>query len=178
MVKRALADAAAFAPLYLRYIDSIHAHCFWRLGSREAAEDATSQVFIQALSRLAQFDSHRGTFRSWLFAIAHHILVDQHRKSHPAEGIEAVAEIPDSGLSPEERVIAAELGRSLQAALSQLSARERQVVDLRLAGLTGVEIGRVLGCRSGAVGAAQFRAIKRLRLLMGVDAESEGNADV
>jgi RNA polymerase sigma-70 factor (ECF subfamily) len=177
-VRRALTDSEAFAALYLRYVDSIHAHCYWRLGNREAAEDATSQVFTQALSGLAQFDAHRGTFRSWLFTIAHHVVIDQHRKSNRTGVFDAAVDIPDGGLSLEEHAIAAERGQSLQAALDQLPARERQVVDLRLAGLTGVEIGKVLGCRTGAVGVAQFRAIRRLRSLMGVDIQSEGHPDV
>ncbi len=178
LVGRGLTDPEAFATLYLRYVDSIHAHCFWRLGNREAAEDATSQVFTQALAGLAQFDAHKGTFRSWLFTIAHHVLIDQHRKSRPAGDIDAAAEIADGGPSPEEHVIAGERARFLRVALDQLPARERQVVDLRLAGLTGVEIGQVLGCRSGAVGVAQFRAIRHLRSLMGVDLPVEGYSDV
>lgn len=178
LVGRALTDPEAFATLYLRYVDCIHAHCIWRLGHREAAEDATSQVFTQALSRLAQFDARRGTFRSWLFTIANHVLIDQHRKSHRAGAFDALADLPDGDLSPEDRAIAADRERTLQTALDQLPVRERQVVDLRLAGLTGVEIGKVLGCRSGAVGVAQFRAIRRLRSLMGVDIQAEGHHDV
>jgi RNA polymerase sigma-70 factor, ECF subfamily len=178
LLGRAQTDAEVFATLYLRYVDSIHAHCFWRLRNREAAEDATSQVFMQALSGLSEFDANRGTFRSWLFTIAHHVVVDQHRRTNRSGVFDDAVEIPDGGLSPEERAIAAESVRSLQMALDQLSARERQVVDLRLAGLTGVEIGKALGCRTGAVGVAQFRAIRRLRSLMGIEIQSEGHPDV
>jgi RNA polymerase sigma-70 factor (ECF subfamily) len=169
-VKSARTDPEAFATLYLRYIDVIHAHCFWRLGNRHAAEDATSQVFTQALAGLAQFDERRGSFRSWLFTIAHHVVVDQYRKSTSSGTLDSAAELPDTDLSPEEHAIAIEQERSLHAALDELPARERQVVELRLAGLTGNEIGKVLGCRSGAVGIAQFRAVRKLRVLLSADA--------
>lgn len=178
LVGRALTDVEAFATLYLRYLDSIHSHCYWRLGDQEAAEDATSQIFTQALSGLSRFDPNRGAFRSWLFTIAHHVLVDQHRKSRHVGVFEEAAEIPDHDLSPEEVAIASERELALRSALNHLPARERQVVDLRLAGLTGVEIGQVLGCRAGAVGVAQFRAIRRLRSLMGVDTQAKGHLDV
>jgi hypothetical protein len=45
----ALLDASAFASLYLRYADRVFRHFYRRLGSREAAEDATGLVFTKAL---------------------------------------------------------------------------------------------------------------------------------
>jgi RNA polymerase sigma-70 factor (ECF subfamily) len=177
LVERAQADPQAFATLYLRYVDAVHRHCHWRLQNREAAEDATSQVFTQALAALPRFDGRRGTFRSWLFTIAHHVVIDQVRKSKRAVAINTSWEIPDREQSPEERAISAEQGRSLRAALDGLPPRERQVVELRLAGLTASEIAGVLGCRNNAVGAAQFRAINRLRTLMALEIEAEGHRD-
>jgi DNA-directed RNA polymerase specialized sigma24 family protein len=47
--RAALLDASAFSALYLRYADRIFRHCDRRLGSREAAEDATGLVFAKAL---------------------------------------------------------------------------------------------------------------------------------
>jgi RNA polymerase sigma-70 factor (ECF subfamily) len=175
LVERARTDPQAFGTLYLRHVDAIHAHCFWRLKNREAAEDATSQVFTQALAALPRFDGRRGTFRSWLFTIAHHVVMDQFRKSKRSGALAISSDIPDSGDSPEELAIAAERERSLQEALEGLSPRERQVVELRLAGLTGAEIGDVLGCRAGTVSVAQFRAISRLRTLMRADTDLEGD---
>ena len=67
-------DPYAFALLYTRYLDPIHRYCYRRLGSREAAEDATSLVFAKALSALPRY--HDTSFRSWLFTIAHHVVID------------------------------------------------------------------------------------------------------
>jgi RNA polymerase sigma-70 factor (ECF subfamily) len=178
LVECAQTDPEAFAALYLRYIDSIYAHCFWRLGDRDAAEDATSQIFTQALAGLARFDERRGPFRSWLFAIANHVVVDQYRKSPSSGRLDNAAELPAPGLSPEDHAIVIEQGRSLHAALEELPARERQVLELRHAGLTGTETGKVLGCQTGAVGVAQFRAIRKLRALLQADGSLEGPRDV
>jgi RNA polymerase sigma-70 factor (ECF subfamily) len=169
LVEHAQTDPQAFATLYLRYVDPIHAHCFWRLGDRDAAEDATSQIFTQALAGLARFDAQRGSFRSWLYTIAHHVVVDHYRKAPRAGTLDGAAELPATDRSPEDHALAIEQERSLHAALDALPARERQVVELRLAGLTGAEIGTVLGCRTGAVGIAQFRAVRKLRALLAVD---------
>jgi RNA polymerase sigma-70 factor (ECF subfamily) len=178
LATRARSDPQAFAALYLRYVDAIHAHCHWRLGSREVAEDATSQVFAQALAGLPRFDSNRGTFRSWLFTIAHHVVIDHYRKTKPATSIDAADDLPDIAATPEEIAVATERSEALRAALDRLPPRERQVVELRLAGLTGPEISSVLGCSTAAIGAAQYRAVVRLRSLMGLDIQAEGTHDV
>jgi RNA polymerase sigma-70 factor (ECF subfamily) len=178
LATRARTDPQAFATLYLRYVDAIHAHCYWRLGNREGAEDATSQVFAQALAGLPRFDGNRGTFRGWLFTIANHVVVDQYRKAKPATSIDTAYDIPDVAATPEEIAVATERSEALRAALRQLSPRERQVIELRLAGLTGPEIGKVLGCNTSAIGAAQYRAVTRLRSIMGLDVQAEGMHDV
>src|SRR5215210_9538086 len=48
-------DPAAFAPLYQEYLSPIYRYCYRRLGSREAAEDATGLVFERALRALPTF---------------------------------------------------------------------------------------------------------------------------
>lgn len=178
LATRARSDPQAFAALYLRYVDAIHAHCHWRLGSREGAEDATSQVFAQALAALPRFDTDRGTFRSWLFTIANHVVIDHYRKTKPSTSIDAAFDIPDAASTPEEIAVSTERSEALRAALARLPPRERQVVELRLAGLTGPEISHVLGCSTGAIGVAQSRAVSRLRSLMGLDIQAEGTHDV
>jgi RNA polymerase sigma-70 factor (ECF subfamily) len=106
-------------------------------------------------------------------------VVDHYRKPANAGTLESAAELAASDLSPEDHAIATEQERWLRAALDALPARERQVVELRLAGLTGIEIGEVLGCRSGAVGVAQFRAIRKLRALLSKeDTSEEGSRNV
>jgi RNA polymerase sigma-70 factor (ECF subfamily) len=68
-------------------------HCYRKLGTREAAEDATSLVFTKALAAIDRFDADRGTFAAWLFTIANHVLTDQFRVERRYL---AVSELPDS----------------------------------------------------------------------------------
>jgi DNA-directed RNA polymerase specialized sigma24 family protein len=78
LVARAKEDLTAFAPLYARYLTPVYRYCYARLGDREAAEDATSQVFTRALVALPE---HRGgSFGAWLFAIALNVVANQHRR--------------------------------------------------------------------------------------------------
>jgi DNA-directed RNA polymerase specialized sigma24 family protein len=50
LVALAMEDPRHFSLLYARYLDPVHRYCYRRLGSREAAEDATSLVFTRALT--------------------------------------------------------------------------------------------------------------------------------
>jgi RNA polymerase sigma-70 factor (ECF subfamily) len=169
LVAQAQRDVRAFAHLYARYLDRIHQYCYRRLGTREAAEDATSQIFVQAMSGLPRFDARGGAFRSWLFTIAHNVVIDHYRAAKPAGWFDEALDLPDRDPSPEEQAISSDASRILRAAIAQLPERQRQVVELRLAGLTGPEIGQVLGCRTRTVDVAQFRAVARLRTLLADD---------
>ena len=160
LIEQARQDRQAFAPLYRRYLDPVYRYCYRRLGTREVAEDATSQVFLKALAALS---GYRGaSFRAWLFAIAHNVVVDVARRRASAPLAEA-GDLADGAPTPEEVAVAADEHRTLRALLASLPADQRSVVELRLAGLTGAEVALALGRSLGAVKMLQFRAMARLR---------------
>lgn len=170
-VARAKADRRAFAPLYARYLGTVYQYCYRRLGSREAAEDATGEVFCKALAALAGF--HDGSFGGWLFTIAHNVVADALRRRRPDEPLGPEHDPPDGAATPEEVALAAEEGRFFRALLARLPADQRSVVELRLAGLKGAEIAAVLGRSLGSVKMLQFRAVAQLRVLLGVQTGRE-----
>src|SRR4051794_13201011 len=43
-------------------------------------EDLTSEVFLRAFRRVADFEGSETQFRAWLFTITHHLLLDDHRR--------------------------------------------------------------------------------------------------
>jgi RNA polymerase sigma-70 factor (ECF subfamily) len=74
------------------------------------------------------------------------------------------------GSSPSERLLREELRGRVQAALGQLSPRDREVLVLRhLEQLSTKEIAAVLGITPGAVKTRHLRALERLRSLLGDD---------
>jgi RNA polymerase sigma-70 factor, ECF subfamily len=164
LVAGAQADRQAFALLYRRYLDPVHQYCYRRLGSREAAEDASSLVFTKAFAALPTYRA--GSFRSWLFAIAYHVITDDLRARRVVAELDAAAEVPDREPTPEEVVMAAEAHSSVVRLLDHLAPGQRRVVELRLAGLTGREVAAVLGCSLPTVKIAQVRAYSRLRGLL------------
>ena len=173
LVARAQRDPAAFAPLYEAYFDPVYCYCYHRLGSWEAAEDAASLVFTNALAALSRYrvDGRSGSFRSWLFVIAHNVVANRHRAASPRPVLPLTDadDVPDAAPSPEEAALAAEASRSVHAVLGQLPPEQRRVLELRLAGLTDTEISRVLGRTHGAIRTTQYRAVIRLRALLATE---------
>jgi RNA polymerase sigma-70 factor (ECF subfamily) len=176
LVHRAQADRRAFALLYARYADPVFRYCARRLDTPEAAADATSQVFLQALRALPSY--RHGSFRAWLFTIAAHVVADSTRRQLRPRSLDAAPEvaaaIPDPGPSLEEISFAHESESTVSALLRRLPPQQRHVVELRLAGLTGPEIATVLGMTVAGVRSTQYRAYTRLRTLLQAEALLNG----
>jgi len=164
LAARALHDPEAFTFLYRAYAFDIYRYCYRRLRDREAAEDATSQTFMNAYAGLRLLG--KKPFRPWLFRIAHNVVADVHRGRRPFFPLEGMDAREDPDPSPEALAIDQEQADAMQRLLRRLPKRDREVVELRLAGLTGHEIAQALGCSPQAVRAAQYRAVHRLRALM------------
>lgn len=174
LVVRAKRDRAAFAPLYLAYFQPVYGYCYRRLGRAEDAADATSQIFARALVALPT--CREETFRAWLFTIAHNVLTDIYRAKRPSAPLDAASDVPDRSPSPEDAVVAAETRLTVHTLLANLIPDQRQILELRLAGLTSKEIAVVLGRSPNAVDQAQFRAVSRLRRLFAAEQDVVGGS--
>jgi RNA polymerase sigma-70 factor (ECF subfamily) len=173
-IARARHDPAAFAPLYEAYADLVWRYALSRLGDRERAADATSQTFAKAIAALSTFRPERrgdgSTFRSWLMTIARNVVIDEARKTRPTTPLDAPAAQPQlvaRERSPEDAGIAAVERQRIERALAHLPDAQRRIVELRAAGLKGVEIAGVLNMSLAAVKTANHRAYLRLRELLG-----------
>ncbi len=174
-------DSSEFAALYRQYVGPVFRYCYYRLESREQAEDATSQIFLKALAALPSH-RQRDSFRSWLFSIAHNVVTDLYRARRPVWPLSRIEDHPDGRVSLEDNALRSVERDEVHALLQLLPGDQRRVLELRLAGLSSSEIATVLGKKTGAVKVAQSRAIARLRftLLPVLDQEtpSEDSRDV
>lgn len=172
-------DGQAFALLYRRYVDRVYAYAAWRLASREAAEEATQQIFFRALRGLTGYRQD-AAFAPWLFAIARNVVADVHRAQGRATvPLESALDVADSAPLPEEQAMQMMQRGELHLARDRcLSARERELFDLLLADLTQPEIARLLGRRQGAIRTAHWRLIGKLRKclagLTGAEEDTDG----
>ena len=132
-------------------------------------DDLVAEVFLQLARNLHSFEGEEQGFRSWVFTVAHHRLVDERRARgrRPVDPTDSYA-IEDA--APQGDVEADALDRlsagEARALLDRLSPDQRDVLLLRiLAGLTVDEVAVAIGKRPGAVKALQRRALASLQRL-------------
>jgi len=167
LVVRAQTNRDAFGPLYQQYADLIFRYCYRRLAEQDAAADATSQIFVKAITGLGGCNPEK--FRSWLFAIAHNVTIDSLRTRKPERMDDDFLEPVDHAPGPEEQAVRSDEGDRLREVISQLPPDQQRILELRLAGLSTVEIAESLGRTRGAIDTAQCRAVQRLRAIFNAD---------
>ena len=164
------ADVAS--DLYERYSAQIHGYCLHQLGSREEAEDAVQQTFMNAFRGLS-----RGIVpeleSAWLFKIAHNVCLSRRRSSWRRGKIEAPNnfEVLQEVIPGREQVSDELIG--LQDVLETMPENQRRAILLReWQGLTYREISTELGLTQAAVETLIFRARRALAQGLEQDADT------
>lgn len=125
-------------------------------------EDVIGEVFLQVVRDLHRFEGDAGAFRAWVFAIAHHRLLDAQRRI----ARRPVVLMPDldygTGSSPsgEDETLGKLAERGVRRIIEQLPPDQRDVLLLRvLADLTVEQAAAVMGKSPAAVKALQRRGL-------------------
>lgn len=134
-------------------------------GDRSAAQDAVQETFL----RLCRAD--RGSIEprlaAWLFSVCRSRVIDMQRTQHDTPTDPTSFDFPDPKPDVSEAVSDAEDKRMLSDCLARLSARQQEVLRLRLdAGLSYREIAEVTGLTVGNVGFQLHEAVRNLRQLI------------
>jgi RNA polymerase sigma factor (sigma-70 family) len=149
------------APVVLGYL---------RANGSPDPEDVLGEVFLQVARDLPRFDGEEKGFRSWVFTIAHHRLIDARR--HAARRpIELAAEPPEPGDRADDAAeeALARIGlEEVQRVLSLISEEQRTVLLLRVIGDLSIEdVAKAVGKRPGAVKALQRRGLAAVKRELG-----------
>ena len=138
------------------------------LRARGAAEpeDLLGEVWLHVARRLTSFEGDHQGFRSWVFMIAHHRLIDERRKRgrRPITRSTDGTDIPAASVGQTDPAMASIEREELTAHLCDLPEQQQSVVLLRVvADLSVDQTADVLGISPSAVKSAQYRAVKNLR---------------
>lgn len=159
-------DSEAFGMLYDHYLELVYRYIYFRVGSHALAEDLTSETFLRALRGITEFTWQGRDFGAWLVTIARNLVTD-HFKSGRNRLEVTTAEIFDTPLDgphiPENAVVTNMVNERVMQAIKQLGAEQQECVILRfLQGMSLAETAKIMGKKSGAIKALQFRAIRAL----------------
>jgi RNA polymerase sigma factor (sigma-70 family) len=145
------------APVVLGYL---------RANNAPDPEDVLSEIFLQVARDISSFEGEEPGFRSWVFTIAHHRLIDarRHAARRPVdlspEPPEPRGRADDAAEEALDRIGLEEVHRVLRA----LSDDQRAVLLLRvLADMSVEDVARAVGKRPGAVKALQRRGLAAVK---------------
>lgn len=167
-------DAEALGEIYRLYVRRVFGLCRYMLGSRESAEDATSEVFLKLQRSIESYDGSI-PFPRWLLRVAGNQCIDALRRRkrgrqvivEAEEGV-AVIEAASSEPSPLGAVLSTEERAQVRDAIARLPENYRVPLVLRYYGeLSYDEIAQQLGLQRNYVAALLFRAKQELRRKLG-----------
>jgi RNA polymerase sigma-70 factor (ECF subfamily) len=152
-------DARASAELFDRHAAAL-ARFLARGASREEADDLLQEVFVRALRGASSFRGD-ASVRTWLRAIANHVLLERYRSRGRSVTLMDVA---SSRPGPEGIAIAGQQKRQLLGALDLLPTEQAIVVGLYwIEGLSHAEIAELLEITPESSRKRLQRATERLR---------------
>ncbi|MBX6765789.1 MAG: sigma-70 family RNA polymerase sigma factor [Actinomadura rubrobrunea] len=162
-------DIDAFGTLYDHYVGLVYRYVYYRVGTHSLAEDLTSETFLRAMRRMADFTWQGKDFGAWLVTIARNLVADHFKSGRyrlevcTAELLEP--EFPQEG--PERTVLDSMTNRALLEAVRRLGSEQQECVVLRfLHGLSVAETALVMGKNTGAIKALQHRAMRSLARML------------
>lgn len=159
MLRYARGDVGAFDTLYGRHALAVWRFVFRSVKVQAVADDLLQDVWFAVARHAGRYEA-RARFRTWLFTLAHHRLVDHLRtaKNHasldadeaPAGGGDerSLAEtlMADSGFGPLRQLQSREQAAALIAAVERLPQEQRQAFLLQAEGdLSVAEIAEATG---------------------------------
>lgn len=137
------------------------------------ADGVCGEVFCQLVRDIKRFEGDEAGFRSWVFVMAHHRLLDdlrrRNRRPEFSADPDSLVDIQDSE-DVEDQVVGRQHEAELRAVIDLLTPTQRDVLLMRIfGGLTVEEVATAVGRRPGAVKALQRRGLEAVRRRLGED---------
>ena len=159
-------DARAFEALVHRHRTPVFSFLVRLTADRGRAEDLCQETFMRVVRGAAGWEE-RARFRTWLYALARNLAVDEARRAafrRTGSLEESPGEVPAEDPAPDAAAEAALLRPHLEAALASLPPEQREVFLLReQAGLRFAEIAAVTGAQENTVKSRMRYALEGLR---------------
>lgn len=160
-------EPEAFGLLYDRYQPQIYRFVYIKVGTREDAEDATHQTFLNAWKHIGNYRSMGFPFSSWLYQIARNEVIDYYRTRKPNISVgdeeEAIPDVHDLAHTTDDRIVWEQVGHAIRT----LKPEYQDVVVMRFVEELSVhETAEAMGRSEGAIKLLQHRAIKALKKIL------------
>lgn len=169
LVKRAQSgDTAAFGEIYDVLVTPLYRYVYYRVNSVDLAEDLVEETFLKVWENLSKYKEGASPFSSWVYRIAHNLVVDHYRKQGPTEEVDenTADEARHSDPKGETHLKLTQI--RLHQLIKKLPEDGQQVIILKfINNLSNEEISAATGKSEGSIRVIQSRALAKLRQLLG-----------
>ena len=160
-------ETQAFGELVVRYEDKMKRYARRFLFHTQDCEDAVQQVFIKAFENIQSFDIEK-QFSPWLYRVAHNqfisILRKRKNEAIPFFDPDTLFPHPVAEEKTDDDILSRERHDEIEAALSQLKPKYREVVALYyFEGFEYEQIAEILRIPKSTVGVRLKRAKDSLK---------------
>ena len=175
MTRVGAGDHDAFAEVYDATAPGAFGLALRVVRDRSHAEDVIQEAYLHIWRMGANFDPKRGTATGWIFMVVHGKAIDRVRSTQSRSNRDEIyfresryAEQTAPQDPTGDLVAATSEGQRVRFALSQLTAVQRESVELAyLGGYTCTEIARMTGVPLGTAKSRMRDGLLKLRDLMG-----------
>jgi RNA polymerase sigma-70 factor (ECF subfamily) len=166
-------DPLAITTIHNRYYPEVYRFARFRVGDEVLAEDISGDVFMRLLEAVHAGRGPEKNLRGWLISTTANIVNDYFRKIYnhpneePPEAIENIAQMHDERLDPVVISDANERTLVIRSAIRELTDEQQKVIGMRFGnGFTLEETAELMGKKTNAIKALQFRALAALRRMI------------
>jgi RNA polymerase sigma-70 factor, ECF subfamily len=164
MAAIATGSTRAFKAVMDTYMMDVFRFSYSLLGDSSRAEDITQETFLRLWSHGRTW-SPTGRLKSWLLKIAHHLCIDDLRKTKGHVNVDDVTAIlVDKTAGPREVMVDLQTADILKAALFTLPERQRAAIMLvHYHDRTNIEAADIMGVSVDALESLLARGRRQLR---------------
>lgn len=166
LAKRAKEDESSFALLYENFLEKAMRYAYWKLGSKEKAEDVTSEVFFRLVKKLPQYDETKD-FQPWFYTILRNCINDELRRNYRKNTYLISTEPESLDKSADQSELEA---NTVAYALSLLPGDLRNILEMSFVlEMTVEEIAQEIGISVKSVYRKRTEALKKCNHLINSD---------
>ncbi|MBU1446113.1 RNA polymerase sigma factor [Patescibacteria group bacterium] len=160
-------DVKAFAQIYDVFVKSIYRYVFYKV-KKEDVEDIVEVLFLKAWENIRKYKKRKNTtFKSWIFRIAHNLIVDHYRLSREHASLDPWIADTKREANPIDMTQCKLNTEFLKEALAKLKPNYQQLIIYKFINdFSNEEIAQLLDKSEGSIRILQFRALKSLKQIL------------
>jgi RNA polymerase sigma-70 factor (ECF subfamily) len=160
-------DREAFGKLYDNFLDAVYRFVYFRVGTREVAEDITETAFVSIFENIGGYNERGLPFEAWVYRITRNKIIDYYRSKKKTISLAESADVSDDKQNPERETERQLTKEYIMDCIRVLPESYQEIIILKyIEDKTNEEISELLDKPLAHVRVLQSRAVQKLRTIV------------